>query len=956
MATSPQVADSSRENLIRMPLLATKLHMPPIRQNLISRPHLLHSLTPDESTRLILLSAPPGFGKTTLLTGWLTIQHRPAGWVSLDKGDNDPVRFWSYVIAALQKIQPDIGKTALGLLSTAQASPMETVLTVLINDLDSLGGSSLLVLDDYHAIDNPIIHSSMAFFLDHLPACVHMVIATRVDPLLPLAHLRANGSLLEIRVDKLRFTREETYELLNDRLKLGLSATEIDILTKRTEGWIVGLQLAALSLQGRMDTSKFVEALSGSNRYILDYLVEQALNLQPNEIQDFLLQTCILERLCSPLCDALLTDDNARTSAIVGIHANRSEVTVEQKGIHSSSASAQNMLEYLEKANLFIVPLDDERKWYRFHHLFADLLRIKLIQSYGAVGLRTLHTRAARWYAENNFPAEAIEHAIAAEDLEYAAQVIEHSAESAWLGGEFYQVLRWIEALPKEVMRNHPWLCVWYIWSRMQAGTMDSIEELIDDAERAARICPDQSLGNDQPQDRALTEQIAALRITCAGIKHETDKTIELARHALELPAFKNQAASLMARTNVLNVLGFAYYVKGELSQAERVYHDARMVARNCDFVMRELLIVHKLVHLHQDMGQLLAPYQLCQEALSQLQEQGRQAFFAAGYLYCDMAHLLIEWNRLDDAERMIAQSAHLNDLAQVPHLTLDTCNAWARLYLAQGQLEAAQQALQRGNEIIQKHYCWPEVVSTNQVYQSRLWLASDELQTATEWVERYRIATSEHVDFLDEMAQIARARVLLALGIYDEAFSLLDRLAGAAETGSRNGRLIEILALQALCLSNLNAVTHAHGSTGFEFKVLERSLQLAKSEGYMRLYIDEGPSMFTLLKQAAILGIEPDYVHKLLNAFPICQNQNPSKAPAPGVGSVSSCLVEPLSDRELEVLRLMAKGLSNREIAELLVLANGTVKVHAHNICGKLSVRNRTQAILRAQQLGLLT
>jgi LuxR family maltose regulon positive regulatory protein len=479
------------------------------------------------------------------------------------------------------------------------------------------------------------------------------------------------------------------------------------------------------------------------------------------------------------------------------------------------------------------------------------------------------------------------------------------------------------------------------------------VEELIYHAERAARAHFDKAPAPGLAQGEGLMEQIAALRVTCAGLRQETDKTIELASRALERPATSNQAAPLMARSNVLNVLGFAYYVSGELSQAEQAYGEARRVAQESGFVLRELLVVHKLAHIHQAMGRLLEPYRLYKETLAHLPEQGRGAFFAAGYLYCGLSHLLYEWNRLDEAQQMIAQSLRLNELAQVPHLTIDTRQTQARLFLAQRDMDAAQTALQEAAHLIQKHYCWPEVVSANQCLQVRLWLARGDMQSATRWAERCRSAGSELLDFLREMNEITRARVLLAQGLPDEAISLLGRLASAAEAGGRTGRLIEILALQALGLSVIRSRGQQQDTTRPELKVLERSLALAKPEGYLRLFLDEGPSMATLLRQAAARGIEPDYVLKLLDAFAVQANGIP---PSFGLRTVPSSLVEPLSERELEVLRLVAEGLSNREIAEQLVVAVGTVKAHLHNICGKLDVQNRTQAILRAQQLGLLT
>jgi len=520
-------------------------------------------------------------------------------------------------------------------------------------------------------------------------------------------------------------------------------------------------------------------------------------------------------------------------------------------------------------------------------------------------------------------------------------------------------VLRWIEALPEDLVRSRPWLCAWCAWSRLQAGTVDGVEALIDQAERAAGAHPNK-LPPSILQDEALMEQTAALRVTYAGLRQETGKTIELAGRALARPATGNQPASLMARSNVLNVLGFAYYVSGELSQAEEAYREARSVAQASGFVLRELLVVHKLAHIHQVMGRLLEPYRLYREALAHLHQQGREAFFAAGYLYCGLSHLLYEWNRLDDAQQMIAQSLRLNELAQGPHLTIDTCHAQARLFLAHGDMDAAQAALEKAAHLIQKHYCWPEVVSTNQCYQVRLWLTRGDVDSAVRWAEGCRPVGSEELDFAREMTEIARARVLLAQGLLDEAVSLLGRLATSARAGGRTGRLIEILALRALGLSMIRAREQKHGTSRAELGSLEQSLTLARSEGYVRLFIDEGPSMADLLRQAAARGIEPDYAQKLLDAFPVQTGADRAAVnisrPSSRPPRTPSSPVEPLSPRELEVLGLVAEGLSNREIAERLVLAVGTVKAHVHSICGKLDAQNRTQAILRAQQLGLLS
>jgi LuxR family maltose regulon positive regulatory protein len=885
---------------------------------------------------LTLITAPAGFGKTTLLASAIAGCRMPVAWLSLDKDDDHPGRFLNYLIAALQVIDNTIGSETAQLAAASQPVPPETILIGLINNLDTTGKEIALVLDDYQFICNKAVHEEVSFLLEHCPCKFHIVIATRSDPPLPLTRFRASGQMVELRASDLRFTMDEATQFLSEVMGLHLDTKLVMVLEERTEGWIAGLQMAALSMRDSKDVEGFIEGFSGTNRYIMDYLLEEVLASQPSEIQRFLLYTSILARLTAPLCDAVVAN---------------------HLGLKSQSSS---ILEYLERANLFLAPLDDERKWYRYHHLFADLLRIRLVQSHGDKHLRILHGRAAKWYEESLLSAEAIEHALAANKPDLAACVIERSAADAWMGGEFYQVLRWIEALPKELVRSHPWLCVWYAWSRLQAGKVDGVDELIDDAERATGPYPCPSSGSGPVQDGALAEQFAALRVTWASLRHETHKTIELARLALEQPMTSNQAASFMARTNVLNVLGFAYYLNGDLVQAEQVYCEARKVARESNFVLREILVVHKLAHIYQDLGCLGESYRLCQEALAQLQDHGRQVFFAAGYLYCDLGHLLIMWNRLDEAEQMIAQSTRLNELAQVPQLTVDTCNTRARLFLAQGDLDAAQTALKQADELIQKYYCWPEVVSANQCYQVRLWLARGDVQKAARWVEQCQSANSGQLDFLSEMDEIAKARVLLAQGLPDKALRLLNVLASAAEAGGRTGRLIEILALQALSLSLLRDGEQSQNTTQPVLELLEKCLQLGKTEGFVRLYVDEELSMAALLQQAIARGIEPDFVQKLLDAFakqedkeqaPVTESRRPSST-----FGVPSRLVEPLSERELEVLHLVAMGRTNKEIARQLIVSPGTVKAHTASIYRKLDVANRTEAAARARDLGLLS
>ncbi len=920
------------------PLIRTKLHVPFIRPGLVPRPRLQARVMEGISFPLTLVIAPAGFGKTTLVASSLAGRGMPAAWLSLDKDDNQPDRFLLYLIAALQEAVPAIGHEAARLMEGMQDLTPETLLASLINDLDAANREVVMVLDDYQFISSPAVHEQVAFLLEHCPRTFHLVIATRSDPPFPLTRWRARGQMVELRGADLSFTEPEAASFLNGAMGLRLEANAVKILEERTEGWIAGLQMAALSMRDREDVSKFIQGFSGTNRHILDYLVEEVLASQPPEIQRFLLCTSILERLNAPLCDALLA---------AGEKPGPNSDEERHPDLPSRSPSIPTLV-YLERANLFLVPLDDERTWYRYHHLFADLLLIRLGQTYGEEHLRTLHARAARWYEGNQFPAEAIEHALAAGESDLAARVIERSAGGAWLGGGFYQVLHWIEALPKDLVRSRPWLCIWYAWSRMQAGAMEGIDALIDDAERAARLCPDRSPGPDQVREVELAEQIAALRVTWAGVQHETGKTIEFARYALERPMASSQPASRMARSNVLNVLGFAYYVTGDLAQAEQVYCEARKVTRESDFVMRELLIVHKLAHIYQDLRRLVEGYRLCQEALAELQSRGRQAFFAAGYLYCDLAHLLLEWNRLDEAEQMIAQSARLNELARVPHLTIDTCNAQARFFLAQGDLDDAQAALQQAADLIQKHYCWPEVVSANECYQVRLWLARGEVERAARWAERSRSASSGRHEFLEEVREIAQARVLLAQGLPDEALNLLAGLASAAEAGGRTGRLIEILILKAVALQQMKDAPQAE-------PILATSLALAEPEGYVRTFLDEGQPVRVMLahwQAHAAPGRLRDYAARLLSQ---CEVEPLPDLAALDKAVLDAELIEPLTPRELEVLELICAGDSNQMIADNLVITVKTVKKHTGNILGKLGVTSRGQAMVKARQLGLL-
>jgi LuxR family maltose regulon positive regulatory protein len=946
------------------PLLATKLYAPPTRLRLVSRSRLLEQLDQGPSGRLVLVSAPAGFGKTTLLSEWLRTRQCPAAWVSLDASDNDPARFLHYMITALQTAAPGIGIDAQEMLRAPQVPSVEPVLASVINDIaamagrcDAQGWPCVLVLDDYHVIASPAIHQAMLFLLEHLPSQLCLAIATRADPPLPLARWRSRGYLIEIRADELRFAYGEAAEFLSQVMGLDLSANDVQTLTDRTEGWIAGLQMAALSLKDRANASEFVRSFSGSHRYILDYLVEEVLDRQPHNIQAFLLQTCILGRLCGPLCDTV-------SGMEAGDHTGESgpPLSAARHPLQSTSRSpAQEILEYLERSNLFVVPLDDERKWYRYHHLFAELLRARLTHFGEDQRVRILHARAAGWYEANGLPGEAIQHALAARDDERAARLIEQVAEKAWLNGEFYRLLGWIEALPEQLIRSRPWLCTWYAGALLQSGSVPEVETWISQAEQISEEQLQSQATDALPDAQALAEQIAALRSVTAGLAQDPHRTIELASRTLERSPVNTQMSSLTARCNLLTALGFAYYMTGELSRAEQAYREATRISREIGFLLRYVLGAHKLAHIDQVNGRLHQSYRLYEETLAFMQERGQARFFGVGYLYCGLSGLLYEWNRPQEARQMVAASIELNELAQVPQLAVDNYHAQARLFMAQRDSDAAQAALQQAAQLIRQYYCWPEVVGANESYQVRLWLAAGDVASASQWVQGRQPVGREASSFAQEWSEIARARILIAQGLLDEATSLLNQLARLTETEGRNGRLIEILALQAIAWQARNDTVRALAALG-------KSLALAEPEGYVRTFIDEGPPMAALLRlglQRSRAWSDPrtaKYANELLAAFAAeAHDQKPMPAVADAPFAVqfspalSSALVEPLSERELEVLRLLASGLSNSEIAEELILSVGTVKAHVHHIYVKLDVHGRVQAVARARELGLL-
>jgi LuxR family maltose regulon positive regulatory protein len=906
-------------------LLQTKLYIPKLRPKLVSRPHLIERLNQgvQSGSKLILISAPAGFGKTTVLNEWAHNSEYPFAWVSLDESDNDPTRFLAYVVAALQEIQAqmsaaaDVRGDALALLQSPQSPPIESILAALINEIAGLPGPFILVLDDYHIIQTQSVHDIVTFLLDHLPTQMHLVIASRTDPPLPLPRLRIRGELIELRLADLRFAPQETATLFNQILGLGLSAEDIAALDARTEGWIAGLQVAALSMQGLEDVSGFIRAFTGSHRYILDYLVEEVLDRQPDNIQDFLLHTAVLDSLSGPLCDAVTGQNESR-----------------------------EILEILERANLFIVPLDDERRWYRYHHLFADLLRAILDRAMSD-RVPELHHRAGTWYEQNGRLAEAVRHALAARDFEWAAHLIEKLAEVLWARGEPTTLLRWLKSLPDEHMISRPSLCIHHAWVLIMNGQNEAAEwwlhtaqEALDsETESLEQALTEKPAGQGEPAKSEERGRIAAIRASIASRQGNVAGIFQCSHQALEFLPEK----SLMWRTITAMSLGFAQDLSGDLVAANRTFSDAVTMSKASGNIYLILSTGLHLGNILIQQGLLKEAYALCQELLQHAEARRVLHTQMAGCLYDELGLILCEWNELDSAMHHLSIGSDLSRQGYDVGVLGYSYLTMLRAMFAHGDIPGVQDMIQKIEKMEQDSDVPPWFTNPKEAWKARIWLVRGDLTAASSWVCDRGLSTEGDIPYLREEEYIVAARILIAQQRLPEAIELLERLLKLAEKGGRTERAIQMLMLLALANQAQQRQDEVHSA-------VDRVLALAEPGGHIRLFLDEGPPMAELLRETVSRRGPSDHASKLLAAFAADGRKQVASS------SISSTLlIEPLSDRELTVLRLLAAGLSNREIAEELYVSINTVKAHAKNIYSKLNVNGRMQAAQRARELELL-
>lgn len=857
-------------------LLATKFVIPPAHKNIVPRPRLIQKLNEawDQGKSMILISAPAGYGKTTLVTDWLRNSPVKSSWLSLDPADNDPARFLGYFTAALRQVDEGIGKSAQTTVQSPPLLPAEVVQISLINEIAQLPDSFILVLDDYQVIQTMLVHQQIDFLLSHLPRQLHFVILTREDPPLPLARLRARDQLLEIRRDDLRFSQKECGEFFQRMKGITLSVDDIAVLEQRTEGWVTGLQLAALSMQGCDNLPGFIQAFSGSSRFILDFLIEEVFDRQMPEVQDFLLKTSILERLSGSLCAAV-----------------------------TNQVKAEALLEMLEKANLFIIPLDQSRTWYRYHHLFAELLRQRLRMIYPDLA-PDLYLRASRWFETEGLFEEAIQHALAAQAWGEAARMIGYVAEGMLKRGEMVTLISWFKLLPEVLLLNQPTLGLSYAWAFLVSGRYQEAEALLEQYEATAKSNP-QLLG-----------PLATAQAFAARALGNNQRVIEKSKQALELMPDSEVSSRCLIEIN----LGLVYWHEGRLQDLWPILDEAEALAARIGNEYARMT------------AQIFRARALASQGLL------RRAETALRLLVCD------------ESGAPILALAHF-DLACIYHEWMDDERAWAHhaqgmeickrsgnrefqhagylqktlFWLAQGNLKAAQAEIEKALNLAVEYN--PVTKARCFAGQALVALGKDDLCSARQWVEKMPADGDPHS--LYRFVGLTQARLLIAEGRLHAADEELARLDERARAGGWGFARIAILVLHALA-----AETHTAAMA-----FLEEALHLAEPEGFLHTFVEAGAGLVPLLQETARRSPAPEYIGRILAAF----SQNLPKQPG-------AQLVEPLSERELEVLRLVTAGLSNREIASELIVSPSTVKSHIHHICGKLGARNRTEAAMLAK------
>ncbi len=887
-------------------LLLTKFYVPVVRPDQIFRPRLINLLNQGADKSLVLVSAPAGYGKSTLVSRWLKETGIPSAWLSLDAGDNEPSRFLQYLVTAIQSTQPNSGLDLAAMLQGVQPAQLENVLNLLMNELAAISNPFTLILDDFHLISSETVIKMVNYLLEHLPSQKHLVIITRIDPLLPLSRLRVRNQLVDIRAEQLRFTHDEITAFLNDVMGLKLSAEDLAAIETRTEGWIASLQLAALSMQSSKDIHGFVAAFTGSHHYVMDYLVEEVLRIQPKKVGDFLMQTSILDHICGLLCESVINVDP------------------------DEPVDGQAMLESLEKMNLFVIPLDNERRWYRYHHLFADVLRKRLEQQYPRL-LPELHQRASAWYEQNGLIPEAIRHSLTAGDQGRVIQLIEKNGPLLLIGGELANLSNWIKAVESHSQRR-PWIHIMKAWLFVLAGKHEQTEEVFQTAEKLIS-----SLDADK-EFEAMKGAIATGRSYRSFMNGDINQTAVFARQAVDYLTDVD-LISRSIRSIATALLGEASLMNGELEEARQACTEAKQIGQAAGDVHVVIIVNCALGRIFLEQSLLHQAAEIHTETLQIATRPDGKKLVSSGEAYAEFSQVSYEWNDLETAKEHVHHCIALcSNSGQETFQAIGSIMR-ARLELVQGNAATAIESMNLAEKLVREHHFAFKYTAWVKYGLVRLLISQRNLEKASRIVQESAVTINDDIPYLRELEFLALLRLLIAQEDYDASLILSERLLQKAESGKRKGRVIEVLVLQALILQGMKETDQA-------LTALKKALSLAKPEGYIRTFIDEGEPMIRLLHMARSRQIETDYVSDLLSK--VKADVSPSK-PAPRL------LNEPLTAREVEVLKLVGAGNSNQEIADKLIISFTTVKRHISNIYTKLDVKSRTQAVAIGKELKLL-
>jgi len=906
-------------------LLNSKLYIPPHRPDLVPRQRLIERLDAGLGGKLTLVSAPAGFGKTTLVSEWVQHLDHPVAWLSLDKNDNDLARFLTYFIAALQRIDENIGVDIQAVLGESQSPKFEILLTRLVNEIEELPDKSIMVLDDYHLIDSKPVHDALNFLIEYLPPAIDLVIAGRTDPPLPISRLRVQGEVCEIRTPELRFTEAEVAAFLNALMGFDLSSEDIAALEACTEGWVASLQLAALSMHGRDDWHEFITAFSGSHRYVIDYLVDEVMARQPEDVQAFLRQTSILERFCAPLCNAV----------------------VREEGIGD-----KEMIDYLDRSNLFLIPLDDHREWYRYHHLFAEFLGQRLREK-EPERIPKLHRCASQWYENEGLVDEAIRHALASGDMESATRLVEGIAASLVVRRAPNVLLNWVDQLPPDLCQDYPMLCIWHAWALLFLGQLEEVEPILEVAEA----------NQDKAPGTSIPGYANTVRAYLANQRGDLHKAIDLAEQALEqMSEASPEKDTLIHQGAAVIWLGVNHRYLGDLDRARGLFIEAASLNQEAGNIYAALAAMDQSADLAVIQGQLHQAVEIYRQGLQMArrwtdeQGGGRGELLAASGLHLGLGTILYQMNDLVGAEIHIRRAVELDELGEAWRIIF-TYKMLAYLKQAEGDYGTAYGLLDKACTIRDDiSIRQVNITAEPNLEQLRILLSRTHpdmahlLTDVAQRIEALEQRPDDEVNFSSadyacESEYSDLARGLVALDRAAEALPLLERLLETARLMGRQGDEIRFLVLIALAFHALENIPSAQDS-------LSQALTLAEPQGYVRIFVDEGELMAEMLKafvsQPSV--VSQKYVESLLGVF----GQATEDKRRTTIGE-SSSLVEPLSERELEVLRLMAAGYKYKEVAKQLVISLNTVRHHTRNVYSKLNVNNRAQAIARAKEFDLL-